>query len=104
MSLQNVSQTLKDTIADLQEERAQITTQIEALQSALEALDGASAPKKRGRGRPKGSKNKATTEKSAGAAKKTTKRKRAKWSPEQKAAAAERMKKYWAKRNKKAKK
>ncbi len=104
MSLQNVSQTLKATITELQEERAEITSQIEALKSALAALGSSPVPKRRGPGRPKGSKNKAATEGKTAEPKapkvKTTKRKRAKWTPEQKAAAAERMKKYWAKRNK----
>lgn len=108
MSLQNVAQTLKITVAELQEERDEITTQIEALKSALQALGSSPAPKKRGPGRPKGSKNKTGTEENTTEVKatkvKTAKKKRPKWSPEQKAAAAERMRKYWAKRNQEAKK
>ncbi len=108
MSLQNVAQTLKTTIAELQEERDEVNAKIDALKSALAVLGGSPAAKKRRPGRPKGSKNKAATEEKTSeikaSKKKTTKRKKAKWSPEQKAAAAERMKKYWAQRNKDAKK
>ncbi len=98
MSLENVAQTLKASIVDLQEEREKVNTKIDALRSVLASLDAAPAPKKRGPGRPKGSKNK-TTEPVAVAPKTRKKRKRAKWTPEQKAAAAERMRKYWANRN-----
>ncbi len=95
----NVSQ-LKGKLEALLGEKVSFETAITQLETFLTGAvvmpTAPEAPVRRGPGRPKGSKNKgATVVASAG-------EKRAKaWTPEMRAQAARRMKKYWRQRNSK---
>jgi hypothetical protein len=93
MTTDKVTKEIRSAIDALSKERDEIASRISILEDTLAKLGGA----RRGPGRPKGSGVKV-----ASAAKPA--RKKPNWSPEARKAAADRMKKYWAERAKKAKK
>ena len=88
--MDQLKKSLQQAIKELEQERDELAAKIEILDNALTKLRGANAPRSKGRAahaRPP--------------AKKT--RKSPKWTPAAREAAAERMRKYWADRKKKAK-
>lgn len=99
MSTDKVAKEIRSAIDALAKERDEISSRISILEDTLAKLGGA----RRGPGRPRGSGAKAAPAGAPPAAAKPA-RKKPNWSPEAKKAAAERMRKYWADRKKKAKK
>lgn len=89
---ERAAKNLHDSIEALKLERDDLDEHIGTLTEALQSMTG----EKRGPGRPPGSKNKTKATKT----KKATKAAKGKknWSPEARAAAAQRMKKIWAQR------
>jgi hypothetical protein len=81
---------LRRALDALQDERSELEKKIRVMENALSELGV-----KRGPGRPKGSKNKASKTSSRSA------RKKPNWSSEKRKEVSERMKKYWADRRKK---
>jgi len=115
MVLEKVARELQSALKDLTTERDRLDGQIDAIEALLKQMG---APLKRGPGRPKGSGSKPRAPRGRRAAKKTAVRKtaakktvekktvakkktRKKWSPEARAAQAERIKKQWESRRKK---
>jgi hypothetical protein len=84
---------LKRALDQLQDERDELDNKIRVMENALRELGV-----KRGPGRPKGSKNKASA---AGGGRRGP-RKTPNWSPDARRAVSDRMKKYWAERRKKS--
>lgn len=96
MSTAKIAKELRSAIEDLKDQRDDIGNKITAMEQALKGLGV-----KRGPGRPRGTGKKAASAAPARATKKKVERN---WSPEARRAAAERMRKYWAKRKKEASK
>ena len=82
---------LEEAIQLMTNERDELDHRIALMQETVAMLEGA----RRGPGRPPGSKNKVKAD--GGASARAPKKKR-NWSPEARAAAAERMRKAWRKR------
>lgn len=93
-----IAREIRKAIQVLEQERDELDGTIANMQDALSKLGV-----KRGPGRPKGSRNKAKAKSGSKPAKKAKGRKKPNWSPAAKAAAAERMRKYWADWRKKKK-
>lgn len=95
MNRTNVAKNLREVITEMKSERDQLDEKIEMLESTISLFsDGTVVRKKRGPGRPKGSKNKTTS-------RTRTTRKKPQWSEEKRREAAERMRKHWAEWRKK---
>lgn len=87
---------LEEAIQSMTKDRDELDHRIALMQETIAMLEGA----KRGPGRPPGSRNKAKA--SDGATAEPPQKKKRNWSPEARAAAAERMRKTWRKRKRQA--
>ena len=104
MGAEKVADELQGALRTLYAERDELDRNIKLLEDMLAKFG---AKPKRGPGRPKGSKSKGRRgpgrPPGSGKKKKTKKKVTRNWSPAARKAAAERMKKIWAERNKKKK-
>ena len=89
---------LEDAIQLMTHDRDELDRRIALMQETVALLEGS----KRGPGRPPGSKNKAKADDGAPADRPLKKKRN--WSPEARAAAAERMRKAWRKRKRNSQK
>jgi len=91
---------MKEAVGHLKAERSELDVRIAFIEGEISKMNG-SGSIRRGPGRPPGSKNKPKAAAKTMASG-TKKKKKRNWSPEARAAAAERMRKTWAKRKRAA--